>query len=57
MCIGISYQRFSSKGKQELGDSLARQQSAAEQVCKANGWTLDSEAYIDKGRSGSRESG
>lgn len=48
----IEYRRFSTK-KQEQGDSLARQHSAALRWCAAKGLELDTElTFDDQGRSG-----
>lgn len=38
--VAYSYRRFSSKGAQSKGSSLARQLEMAQEVCTANGWRL-----------------
>jgi hypothetical protein len=53
MTIAFSYIRFSS-AKQELGDSLRRQQRKAEEYAAKHGLQLDSQSYQDLGISAFR---
>ncbi len=50
--IAISYSRFSDP-RQAAGHSIERQVGYAEDLCKRNGWTLDTQhSFADRGLSG-----